>query len=186
MSWKFATLPLILLLSSAADEPAGWRQLEPGHYLCTEPAGKFDNYEIAPLQAGTPVTIRLKLISENFDPKWTVEAAIFFDPPGGRSRVTIGKANDDRDHIYVALQSASAAADEWKILAQYPVSNDWIDVNLNMDAKGVLQVVSGSSTAKLKLKSRQPVKTTLHCNSGVFELQVVPSSQGRVIPPVSS
>ena len=176
MSWKLAAAPLMLLLCSAADAPKGWQQLGPGHYLCTEPAGDYDNYPIAPLQPGVPLKVLFRMVSENFDPRWTVEAAIFFDPPNGRSRVTIGKANNDRSHIYVALQPAHVPSEYWTILAMYRVTSNWIEVNLNMDAKGVVQVSSGRSFDKLSLRSTQPVPTTLHCNSGVFEVEVMPSA----------
>lgn len=173
---RMVAFPSMLLLSSAtgAVEPSGWKQLGPGHFSCTEPAGQFDNYGIAALRPGTPLTVRFSMISENYDPKWTVEAAIFFDAPNGRSRVTVGKAHDDRDHIYVALQGPRYSRHEWDILAEYEVTDGWIDVNLNMNAKGILEVASGGRVGKLNLQTAEPVKTTLHCNSGVFEVQVLP------------
>jgi hypothetical protein len=173
-----AALPLLFLLTSATVPPKGWQQLGPGHFLCSEPAGDFDNYEIPPLQPDKALTIRFKLVSENYDPKWTVNAAVFFDSPTGRFRITVGKAQNERDHIYVALLGPGMGSTDWALLGGFPVTTSWIDVNLKMDARGTVRVRSHQKNGKLLLGTTQPVKTLLHCHSGVFEIELVPPAQG--------
>ncbi|MEA3033865.1 MAG: hypothetical protein QOH86_1881 [Sphingomonadales bacterium] len=187
MIWRMAAAPLLFLLLPATSAPTvpgdftaptaptdqtGWQELGPGHLRCSEPAGKYNNYAIPALEPGKPVTFRFKLVSENFDPKWTVNAALFFEEPAGRTRIVVGKAQDDRSHIYLALQGAGRK--DWQMLDVLPVTTDWIDVNTEMDSRGVIHVMSGKKEGSLQLGTASPVKTLLHCNSGVFEVEMLP------------
>jgi hypothetical protein len=166
------TVPGDSTAPTAPTDQLGWQELGPGHLLCSEPAGRFNNYEIPALVPGKPVTFRFKLVSENFDPKWTVNAALFFEAPAGRTRIVVGEAQDDRSHIYLALQGAGTT--DWRLLDEFPVTTDWIDVNTEMDSRGVVHVTSGKKKASFHLGTAAPVKTLLHCNSGVFEVEMLP------------
>jgi hypothetical protein len=187
MIWRIAVAPALILLLPAMSAPTvpgertasppptdqtGWQELGPGHLLCSEAAGRYSNYEIPALEPGKPITFRFKLVSENFDPKWTVNAALFFEGPAGRTRILVGKAQDDRSHIYVGLQEAGR--NDWRMLDSFPVTTEWIDVSTEMDSTGVVRVMSGKKKASLHLGTAAPFKTLLHCNSGVFEVEMLP------------
>jgi TonB family protein len=150
---------------------SGIMELEPGHFRCDEPAGDYVNREIATLPISRPVTVRFKLISEHPDPKWLEQAGLYFETPKGRKRLQVGKANNDPQHMYVALLGDDTGESE--IVDQYPLTNDWIDLSLTLKSDGKIQVNSRSHQASLDLGTASTVKTEVHCHSGIFELEVL-------------
>ena len=179
MIWRTAAAPALFLLMGATSAPAtqaGWKELGPGHLLCSEPAGRYANYQIPPLQPGKPVTFRFKFVSENFDPKWTANAALIFHGAAGSMRIEVGEARNDRGHIYLVLGGIHPGTNVGEMLDRIPVTafNDWINVETELDSKGVVRVFSRNAKGLLKLGAGGPVNTELHCNSGVFEIEMVP------------
>jgi hypothetical protein len=83
-------------LALGAPTAAEMKQAEPGHYLCAAPAGYAQNQDIVPLQVGEQLRLRVRLNKENFDPRWTVSAAVEFEAKNGRRSVVIGKARDEK------------------------------------------------------------------------------------------
>lgn len=148
----------------------GVHELEPGHFRCEAPAGDYINHEIAALPIRKPVTVRFRLISEHPDPKWLEQTAIYFETPLGRRRIQVGKADNDPQHIYVALLHDNNGQSE--VVDQYPFSNDWIALTLILKDNGTVQVASRGHQASLDLGTPWPVKTEIHCHSGAFEIQV--------------
>lgn len=149
----------------------GMMELEPGHFRCDEPAGDYVNREIAALPMSKPVSVRFKLISEHPDPKFSEQAGLYFETPQGEKRLDVGKARNDPQHMYVALSGDETGESE--IVDQYPITDEWIDLILTLKDDGKVQVNSRSHQALLDLGTASPVKTELHCHSGVFEIQVV-------------
>src|SRR5947208_10297029 len=109
---------LLLALASAPAASAQFQEPQPGYFHCEAPGGHYYNHEIPGLQPKTTVTVRLKPIAENFDPTWEMQGSIYFEAPTGRRRVSVGTADNDRQHIYVALQRDDNGAAE--VIDQYP------------------------------------------------------------------
>lgn len=171
-SWRVMDLPVIvmaLVVSTAAS--ADLKELDGGHFQCEAPGGEYFNHEITPLGVNKPVTVRFRLISEHANPTWLEQSAVYFEAPGGRMRVQVGKADNDTGHMYVALLNDSTNDSE--IVDQYPVTSEWIDVGLTLGSNGVVRVASRNQSANLDLGTTLPIKTELHCHSGVFEMRVL-------------
>jgi len=164
-------------LAVASPAAAEMKQVEPGHYLCAAPAGYAQNQDIVPLQVGEQLRLRVRLNKENFDPRWTVSAAVEFEAKNGRRSVVIGKARDEKaidwaPHLFVALQTSGKEAR--KIVDRFPLTDDWVSVTLKMDAAGVVTVRSRNRTELLDLGGTQISKALLHCHSGEFEMEISP------------
>ena len=170
MYCRVAFLACALLLCGSTAS-AQYEELEPGHFRCQASAGDYYNREIPALSVGEPVTVRFKLVTENPDPSWLEQAALYFETPQGRMRVQVGKADNDQQHMYLVTLRDDTGDSE--VVDEYPVTNEWIGFTLTLGSNGVLQVASRGNTAKLDFQTTLPVKTELHCHSGVFEMQVV-------------
>jgi hypothetical protein len=170
-----AFLGLVLASSARANMP----EKQPGLYQCNTAAGKFLQQEIVPLQRGQEMRLAFRLVEEHFSEQWTVLAAVYFIGPKGKSRIAVGKAQNDRSKMYVSVSTAGNQAQD--VIFQYPVTNDWIPLNLTLDSYGFLTLQSG------KLRKRYqwgPVsRTYLHCNSGDWEISVSPQSY---LPPAAA
>ena len=178
----FVTPPITWRLADESGPAAtGVQELAPGYFRCGAPAGHFFNHEIPPLQPGKKVTVRVRPISENVDPTWEMQAAIYFETPSGRMRVQVGKADNDLQHIYVALLRDST--NTYDILGKFPVANDWIELTLKLDDNGKVRVSSQGHSGTLDLRTRSPVTTKIHCHSGVFEIVMSPPPPPTTPPP---
>jgi hypothetical protein len=148
------------------------KETQPGHYLCSTPAGDFAQQEIVPLKPGREMQLAFRLIEEHYSEKWTVLAAVYFVGPKGKSRIAVGKAQNDRSQMYVSVSTPANEAQD--VVFQYPVTNNWIPLSLTLDSHGFLTVRSG------KLRKRYQwgtvSRTYLHCNSGEWEISVSPQS----------
>jgi len=175
---RYVTPPITWrLIDDSGPAATGVQELAPGYFRCEAPGGHFFNREISALQPGKKVTVRVRPISENFDPTWEMQAAIYFETPSGRMRVQVGKADNDLQHIYVALLRDSP--NTYDILGKYPVANDWIELTLKLDDYGKVRVSSQGHSGTLDLGTRSPVSTKIHCHSGAFEIVLSPPPQPK-------
>jgi hypothetical protein len=147
-------------------------ETQPGLYQCNTLAGDFLEQDIVPLQRGQEMRLAFRLVEEHFSEQWTVLAAVYFIGPKGKSRIAVGKAQNDRSKIYVSVSTPGNEAED--VFFKYPVTNNWIPLNLTLDSHGLLTVRSD----KLRERFRWgPVsKTYLHCNSGDWQISVAPQS----------
>jgi TonB family protein len=162
--------------SAATSLPSRWQQLAPGHILCSEPAGHADAYAIPSLVPGKPIRFRFRLVSENYDPTYSVNAALVFETPAGEMLFQVGKPGNDQHHIFVALHGADKDPENWVILELWAATDDWITTKMELDSRGVIRIVTENGTGTLALGTAQPVPTSLECNSGVFEVEMSPTS----------
>lgn len=172
------TPPITWALSSSASTtiPAGWRQVGPGHLLCSEPAGHADAYAIPSLEAGKPIRIRFRLVTDGYDPTYSANADLVFDTPAGEMLFQVGKPGDDQRHIFIALHGADKNPDNWVILEPWAPTNEWINVKMELDSRGVVNIVTENGSGTLPLGTTKPVPTALQCNSGAFEVEMAPTS----------
>ena len=99
-------------------------------------------------------------------------AAVHFIGPNGRSRIAVGKAQNDRTQIFVAVSTPGVEVDD--VIFQFPVTDKWISLTLNLDKRGLLTVRSNDLTQRYRWGTVS--RTYLHCNSGSWELDVWPRS----------
>ncbi len=136
------------------DEPAAppMTQTQPGRFLCSTAAGQFKEQELVPLRPGEELRLAVRLVREEFDPQWTVLAAVYFDGPNGQSRVAVGKAQNDRTQMYAAVTTPGRASDD--IAFEYPVTGNWIILKLKLDRRGLLTVRSNETHAAVPMGAR--------------------------------
>jgi hypothetical protein len=159
---------IALGVSSAAS--AQVREVSPGDYYCSAAAGQAVNKQIPPLQVGKPVTVRFRYIADHSTPKLQSQGAVYFMTPSGTMGVLVGRDPDDPDHVYVDLMNGRSRY--YELVARYHVTNLFIAVDLTLTGNGTVMVKSGQLN-ELKLNTRSPVETDLHCHAGDFEIQVV-------------
>lgn len=165
-----ALLALVFSSSAAANMP----QSAPGVFECNTPAGDFEQQDIVPLQRGQQLQLGFRLVEEHFSERWTVLSAIYFIGPRGKSRIAVGKAQNDRSKMYVSVSTPGTNLQTQDIIFQYPVTNNWIALTLDLDSHGFLTVRSGKLVKRYQwgIVSR----TYLHCNSGNWQIKVTPLS----------
>lgn len=148
-------------------------QVTPGRYRCTAEAGKYWNEDILPLQVGQEMRVAFRMLKENDHPEWHPAASVILETPEGKAWVTVGKARNDIGHLYVAFQQPGAEHQQG--LWQFPLTDNWIIIKLKLDGRGNLAL--RNNDLELRFKVGKPVsKTTLHCHSGEFEIDVWPRS----------
>jgi len=160
----------LIALAIGTPASAQIQELAPGDYRCSAAAGQYSNQEIPPLEVGKPMTARFRFIAERPDPKWPGNAAVQFVTPKDRMTVMVGTSENDSDHLYVDLLDGKTGYSE--MIARYHVTNLWIEVSFTLTKRGIVRVESGQVN-ELNLRTKPPVKTELHCQSGEFEIQVV-------------
>ena len=105
-----------------------------------------------PLRPGQELRLAVRLVREEFDPQWTVLAAVYFDGPNGQSRVAVGKAQNDRTQMYAAVTTPGSESDD--VAFEYPVTGNWIILKLKLDRRGLLTVRSNETHAALPMGAR--------------------------------
>jgi TonB family protein len=177
---RVVTPPIVWRIEEdTAPTPTGMKQTQPGIYQCNTPAGHFLEQDIRPLQRDQELRLGFRLVEEHFSERWTVLAAVYLIGPKGKSRIAIGKAQNDRGKMYVAVSMPGDQAQD--IAFHYPVTDKWMPLNVTLDFNGILTVQSG------RLIKRYPwgavSRTYLHCNSGDWEISVAPQSY---LPPAAA
>jgi len=161
--------PVVLSLSGAAS--AQVKELAPGDYQCTAPAGDYHEQEIASLPVGKRVDVRFRALADAASADYPMQASIRFVTPSGKMDVQLGKANNEPTHLYLATWVTATHTSN--VVDQYPLSEEWVQVGIEIDAAGIVHVTSRSKKATLNLGTTAPVQTYLHCHSGTFEVQVL-------------
>ena len=146
------------------------RQTQPGRYLCEAMDGSA-NQEILPLVVDRELRIGFRLVKDDFDSKKAALASIGFEGSAGRSRVAVGKAQNDRFGMYAAVQPPGDAD---RVVFEYPVTDKWTILKLKLDRHGYLNIRGHDLTQRYKWG---PVtRAGLHCQYGEFEIDIWPRS----------
>jgi TonB family protein len=161
-----------LLVGESGPGASEMKEMSRGHYLCSTAAGEFKQQELVALRPGQEMQLLFRLVEDHSSEEWAGLAAIVFVGPNGESRVAIGRAHDDRSRIFMAI--ATPGDEEQDVVFQYPLTSNWIALNLNLDTRGFLTVSSGS--LKKRYRWGTVSRTCLHCNSGDWEIAVAPNS----------
>ncbi len=180
---RYVTPPITWRLAGESEPaPAAVPMIEtqPGRYICNAPAGEFIRQDIDPLRPGQKLQFGVRFLKDNFHPDYAPAASIILGVPDGRVKVTVGEAQNDRSHLYVAFQPVGSGYQT--ALIEFPLTSNWIMVELSLDKWGVLTIRNGNLVERIILDTKQVTKTTLHCNSGEFQMLVSPPGQmpGRV------
>jgi TonB family protein len=173
------TPPVVWGLSNpaiaAVSLPTHWQQLAPGHLLCSESVGHADVYAIPSLEPGKPIKFAIKLVSDNYDPTFGANAALIFNAPSGEARFQVGKSLGER-YLFVGLHGGGSDPDNWVMLEPFADPDRWFNVKMELDTAGVVRIVTENAKGSIRLGTSQPVQTLLQCNSGVFEVEMSPTS----------
>jgi TonB family protein len=169
---RYVTPLITWLIEDSAPAAPAMRQVQPGRYACNTAAGEYGQQDIIPLQPGKEMRLAFRLVEENVSEEREAMAAVYFIGPNGKSRIAVGKAQNDRTQIFVAVSTPGAEVDD--VIFQFPVTDKWIALTLNLDKRGQLTVRSNDLTPRYQWG---PVtRTYLHCNSGNWEFDVWPRS----------
>jgi TonB family protein len=169
---RYVTPLITWLIEDSPPAADRMEEVQPGHYVCNAAAGEFKQQEILPLQPGQEMRLAFRLAEEHVSAQWTVMAAAYFIGPNGKSRIAVGKAQNDRSQIFVAVSTPGDEAQN--VIFQFPVTDKWIVLTLNLDKRGLLTVRSNDLTKRYRWGTVS--RTYLHCNSGDWEFDVWPRS----------
>jgi TonB family protein len=176
---RFVTPPIIWRIVEDSVPHPGIMQTQPGRYLCSAPAGEYFRQDAGPLGPGQSLRFGVRLLKDNFHPDYAPAVSIILGDPHDGVRVTIGEGQNDRQHLFVALQRAKAKVQE--ALFQFPLTNSWVTVELSLDKRGRLTIRSDPMTDHFSIGATQVAKTMVHCNSGEFEIELSPLPSGEAL-----
>jgi len=158
-----------------SDEPAApaMPQVQPGRYLCAPAAGENLGEYIFPLKVGEEMRVAFRLLDENPLAEHPAVAGLQLEGSNGVTDILVGRAVNDPFQMFTKLDLPGKPERE---LYQFPLTKDWIILKLNLDAHGLLTVRNNDQLQRFPLGTAAITRTSVHCNSGQWEIDVWPRS----------
>ena len=147
--------------------------VQPGRYRCTPPADATSLFQdIVPLQPGVEMRVGFRLLRDIPNGSHRATAALKFDGPRGLAAIAVAKAENEGYEMFASVTPPGSTGQD--LVFEYPVTGNWIILRLSLDSDGWLVIRSNDLTQRYKWGA--VTKTTLHCHSGEWEIDVWPRS----------
>ena len=157
------------------EKPAGPQMelVQPGRYRCA-PSGQWGlGQDIVALKPGQEMRIAFRLLAENPALPRPPVAGITIETVKGATNILVGQSVNDAFQMFVALNLPGKPQRE---LYEFPLTKNWIILRLTLDNRGLLTIRNNDQDQRFPIGSASVSRTSLHCNSGDWEIDLWPRS----------
>ncbi|MDB5692497.1 MAG: hypothetical protein JWO81_1560 [Alphaproteobacteria bacterium] len=164
-------------LVSAQTLPDEVVETSPGNFACSAGAGRFERHPL-PGIVGNELHGRIRLIESAKSDRWSSSGALVFQLDHGITGVFVSNPAQDPSHLYIAVKRPTES--EMDVIARAPADAS-VEVSTSLE-NGVLTVTSGRISRRVRIGLVAVVGPRLHCQSGRFAIQILPSSPAEGPP----
>jgi TonB family protein len=162
ITWKIVEEPAVVM-----------PQVQPGRYRCAPTGQGGLSQEIVALKRGEEMRVAFRLKDQNPLAQHPAVAGLQLEGPNGTTHILVGRAVNDPFQMFAVLDLPGKPERE---LYEFPLTNDWIILKLTLDGRGLLIIRNNDQLQRFPLGTATITRTSVHCNSGEWEIDVWPRS----------